>query len=749
MTIHSTLDPLLAELFTADELLRLLTRFFEGRGQPHLAHELPKLASQADLSHQAVGLLDRHGLLDSAFFQDLLAERQHRRQDIHKAALQVGRYAPPAWRPDTPRAPQDLPDRRRYTGIGGPRALPSRTLQATAVVQGQAIQWTLRATGRQGSADAEHTKTWADLDRVLKPAGGRARLVESLADPQVNGVAAGKEVGFALAQFLLGEPETRRVLMRALFDAEGVEPPNDAVRLRLHLMNPDLLALPWRLLAWGERWLVGDGWTVEYGANPPRGAQSLPNPFTILLLAPTHTDRNPQYGLGSQHLATALHHRLALAWGEAADRVIAHAGTWEGFRRELDQRQPSAVLVHADFDGARRELFVDGPAGAVPVPLSALVEAVEGKTRLLWLGLHGDGDLGTIPAGLTALPCAVWPGAALWPADSGDAMVRWVEAISTQGADPVLALHQIPPETPGLALLQAHGSAERWSITAIASSKREDAALLYLDRRGAKGGALAELSELVRHPLHRVLCLVAMGGPTDHVPRFHEQLSRYLGRAQRELGMIQEWKPIPPPEALTAAALERGLAFALRGTEGTNLKERLESYCRTRKGERKEVVVLWLNWGTVPHHAELGEASLATWITFAHAVLGPSCPDDLRIVHFLRRERPDTDAEAFEDLAAAARTLPARDYRSAAVHQEALVPIGLVPKGELTGFLTDATHAGCPHQLAPEVAAAVLKRTGGHFDKVVALLDQAEREDLWVALAQEAKSAESRRPRRL
>lgn len=73
------MEALLVELFDMDELRRWMHTYFP----QELIHELPgEAASCAVMTHEAVGLLRRHGLIDDSFFDSLVEARAQRRGEI-------------------------------------------------------------------------------------------------------------------------------------------------------------------------------------------------------------------------------------------------------------------------------------------------------------------------------------------------------------------------------------------------------------------------------------------------------------------------------------------------------------------------------------------------------------------------------------------------------------------------------------------------------------------------------------------
>lgn len=87
MTARALLRPLgdlLVDLFTVDELHRLVSAHY-----PRLADELNTKASLRDYVETLVGLLHRHGEIDSTLFDALTDERPHHAARIAKLAARV------------------------------------------------------------------------------------------------------------------------------------------------------------------------------------------------------------------------------------------------------------------------------------------------------------------------------------------------------------------------------------------------------------------------------------------------------------------------------------------------------------------------------------------------------------------------------------------------------------------------------------------------------------------------------------
>ena len=180
-------------------------------------------------------------------------------------------------------------------------------------------------------------------------------------------------------------------------------------------------------------------------------------------------------------------------------------------------------------------------------------------------------------------------------------------------------------------------------------------------------------------------------------------------------------------------ALRRDLEYELReqlqADEGEPVKQLLRRHAPRYDGKGRPI--LWLDWGVFGprsgQQASLNSSQLGEWLDFTSSFLRQHCPDDIRIVCSLAFELEKSKHQRLER----ALMNHHRQLDDRAFWLRILEPVGSVAEHELLDFLKD-DRTGCSVNRS-EMAERLIHETGGVFESLVALIEEAEQTS-WGAL---------------
>ena len=136
--------------------------------------------------------------------------------------------------------------------------------------------------------------------------------------------------------------------------------------------------------------------------------------------------------------------------------------------------------------------------------------------------------------------------------------------------------------------------------------------------------------------------------------------------------------------------------------------------------------------------AALDQEGLTAWLEFCAGPLCAACPPDLRLLSLLSLESPEERHRRIESLVNRLRAQPR--FRDRAFRLERLEPLDQVTASDLADFLHRKGNSSCPDDLIPVMPELIIADTGGHFERTVARIEEAERRS-WYALHDELKDS--------
>jgi hypothetical protein len=139
-----------------------------------------------------------------------------------------------------------------------------------------------------------------------------------------------------------------------------------------------------------------------------------------------------------------------------------------------------------------------------------------------------------------------------------------------------------------------------------------------------------------------------------------------------------------------------------------------------------------LDWGVRGDaRIPLAKEGVEAWLAFCAGTLCAQCPADLRLLSLLSLESPEKKHGRIEALVNGLRAEPR--FRDRAFRLELLAPLDRVSANDLADFLDRRGNSSCPDDLIPLMPELIVRNTGGHFERTLALIEQAERRS-WYAL---------------
>ena len=613
---------------------------------------------------------------------------------------------------------------------------PARAYELTVELtrDGDVLQIRYHLPGREPIASAE--MAWGEVAAEIESLhgvldGSDRSAVEGL----VSSAAAG--CGQVLFRTLFGPATRWGPILRQAFgrpaEAPRANPSFAPLRLRICTVEPLLIGLPWRLIAWNGRLLAEDGWVIA-STSVVEAASDVTTtaPSSVLILAPGS-------GPDSEHPA-ALIDLLADVWptGQEAGYVRI-VKTRAQLANALKGMRPHLLYVYArgELAGERPSLVLDGEGGEDLLELARLGEMFEAaghRPEVIYLNVAGSS---VTPSGIEAVPLVVWRRLSGWESDSTTRGVAWLRRWLGKGVDPVTALH---PESDGgpsveAATLVVHASYRTWKTATFRLPARQRIPRLRLDRDKQKALVRKHVAELARSDSRRVMALVAYAEPGNAIAALHEQLRDYLDLELIDLAEIN-WRHLEFPDARAEVRrdLEHELDLQLGADSNELLAHLLRRHAPTVVGTGKRAIV-WLDWGVfgAGHQPPLSARQLGDWLRFSSEYLGTRCPDDLRLVSYLAIE---TESAKHKRLARALQEERRQPWNRRQEFRLSVLPsLGQVPEDELLDFLEDPGNSSCDPAIQAEIAERVIADTGGDFEPTIALMEEAEKGSWYDLLA--------------
>lgn len=506
--------------------------------------------------------------------------------------------------------------------------------------------------------------------------------------------AAPQKVGARLRELLFGDEISWAPLLGTLFETNR-NPTFTYRKVDLTIVAKDreLAALPWRLLAFNDRFLTADGWTVRSVRQLDAGGavQTLPTGEVLLVVA------GEDGGFAER---MALFFREAWNIVEGDGRLILCRSARE-LRAALLGMQPYVMVM----SGQTQDLALVFPDGAVPC---RELESALGVKAVVW-NCRGLARYESE----AAAPFQLWPRFD----EPGPEWGRKVEAFFAswllEGLEPVRAFHLIVDDADrGTHRLLAEY--DSWQVSREFRPDADERDLL--DRINQKSRVLRECQQLGRPGgVRRVLALLAHAGPNDGLEKHDEQLLHMLETEAPQLAIKAARLPIPE----VRQDLRRDLEDLLMQLVDVRMNASQVLRALGPRGTGDKIPILWLSCGFV-EGANFSLDELKRWIAFVDEFLLPSCPADLRIVVYLGLLFERDSLEGADESLTEFETGIQLQRGSALV---VLPRLHDVPVKELVDFLRE--HTTCPEPA--RVARLIHDATGGRFEPTLEKIRQGKK----------------------
>ncbi|MDS4030520.1 MAG: hypothetical protein RKO66_10655 [Candidatus Contendobacter sp.] len=359
---------------------------------------------------------------------------------------------------------------------------------------------------------------------------------------------------------------------------------------------------------------------------------------------------------------------------------------------------------------------------------------------VVFLNVTGLTDSGLTPGQVlgNSVPLVIWRRASEWEADAASTVTKWLHRWlkeenkdQEENKDPVAVLQSVDQSSK----LVAHSRYRTWRTTVQHASSDEQLARLKLDRDEQKALVGKHLKELARSDSRRIMALVAYAAPGNLLDALPEQLQAYLDLEMADLAELN-WKRLRFPDLRDKLQqdLEHELKLQLRADAGESVGQLLRRHAPRVIGSGKRAM-LWLHWGTFGQgdnrQKSLTSKQLEEWLRLCSDFLSHNCPTDLRVVCSAAIETAEQNHPRL------AKTLQECGWqpwcRRPEFRLSVLPPLGKVEESHLYDFLVDG-QSHCDPGIQAEVARRLIGKTGGDFEPLVALIEEAEQGGSWYAL---------------
>jgi len=591
--------------------------------------------------------------------------------------------------------------------------------------------------------------------------GNQAELEQHL-----RGAALDK-AGAALFEAFFGDERVFGPVLRRAFQRtdESVRPDpiREALRVRICTRDQLILGLPFRAMMFDGHLLVDQGWTFEVSRDEqPSEQREFAPPGTMLVIAPDYE--------GMPAIATDAHVQAltrlieSIAPGHTSSPKFHVVQSFEEVQVALEGMRPDVIYFYGHGDSDGEELFLLLGEGACErVAMRDFARQIKRVApSVVFLNGCKTGQAGLQSGGhqlLPDVPLVISNATTAYSRAAGQLALQWMRTWLEDGRDPIEALHELGggKSTFGFEWLTPIVHAN-YSVFETREPVISPAALSYLppewlDREEQRSRVFGYVSDLARDSKRRVLALVGMGCPGNHLELLSKQI---IDRIEVDAGERLRIQPLSVsfpkervssfPEARANKDLGERLAAKLRlelRTDGP-IVHALRARAPRRTGGGMPIV--WLDWQVFSGEADranerqpyLDSRSLLAWLEFVRDHLGTLCPDDLRIVVMLSLELSSDKLgpvrEALEGWAAN----PEMGLRTPWFRFRTVSPLGDVKQDEILDYLE---HADCP--IAVELAGLLYRKTAGQYEKTVEYLRRGA--PTWYPLREELLGGKARK----
>ena len=522
--------------------------------------------------------------------------------------------------------------------------------------------------------------------------------------------------GQELRELIFGDEAGSEPILSQLFRHPPANFTWRPVDLRIVTNEPQLARLPWRLLAWHERWLTDDGWTMSLGRELDPGATVQIDSRREVLIAAAGDDAG---------LAEVLAAFLRERWKIPADDRLLVARSAKEVRWAFRGTNPQIVIATGNAHGAEL-VFADG------------------KVELEEFALLKGADLWVLAC--PGAPSAAWSGfgrVVLCPRREGrqelfgEHFLLFFQNLLVDSLDPVAALHQLQKSgdkrAPDLATWQLTADYRHW-VVQQEKEKASPTSRLLLDRINQKQFVAGLCWDLAKpESVNRILVVLAHAGPDASVRHHSEQLfSNLQQKFGRQIPVDKRDLYLTPRLGNLSKQLE--VALQDLGIPGCTIQQVLRSLRPVAEG--RERPILFLDCGTHESGADgFSTLEILEFFEFAHGALLASCPPELqlRILLYLGLELAEDALPAFTEELEKIRmdVSPRRGCRPLI-----LPALHTVPFDELREYLEAYTQCSD----VSRAARLIHRKAGGKFDATVELIDRGERG--WLSLLHQLENEE-------
>lgn len=600
---------------------------------------------------------------------------------------------------------------------------PAHTYQLTIHLARQGDSLQVRYY-RENGMELPYQRQWPGVSERLVPVA----LSPDVTPSQLT-EAVPERHGEQLFELLFGHETQWEGLFRSLFhqppDQPHPNPIRSPVQLRICTDDPQLLSLPWRLTSWHAYRLVNQGWTFSTTQQlQPTDSYTTTAPCNVLLVAPRSELHDATH---VQAIADVLRQVWPSRQEQGYLRIVQ---TRQELENALRGMRPHLIYVYAQGTVHR-----DHPSLLLENDEIRLTELADRLSEMppaaIYLNVAGLGDARPNPAQTlgAVTPLVIWRGLPLRLPESATLAVHWLRRWLQDLGDPVAALHEVTKgsDTPEAASILVHANYRTWRTHAYRQTSFDERLLhLKLDRDEQKALVDKHLRELVRSDTRRVMALVAYAEPGNRLTDLHEQLQYHLELEMADLAEINWYHlqfPTMRDHLMTDLIAE--LRLQLQADDNEPLPHLIRRHAPSVMGSGKRSMI-WLNWGcfgSETGQAPLTPTELRDWLRFASDTLASECPGDLRIVSYAALELTSKSHDRLREQLGKQRREPW--CRRPEFRLSDIPPLDDVSEDLLFEFLVDG-HSGCEPAIHDEMAQRLIEKTGGNFEAVSRLMQEAE-----------------------
>jgi hypothetical protein len=561
------------------------------------------------------------------------------------------------------------------------------------------------------------------------------------------------ELGHVLFYTLLGSSERWEPVIRQLFDEHGdvrPNPPRRSVRVRIWTSVDTLVDLPWRLTAWKGKFLVDSGWTFEVVSTAEHGPDiGFEAPCPLLVIAPTFAGMDD---IGTERHLDGLRQALPPPYVTTPNFRVVRSR--DEVRDAFRGMHPRVVYYygHAEIRGGQVCLLLgDGGGPADAINAFDLKQLMSGHfPQLAYINACKSGASGWHSVGYQLapdVPVIVANPTTSWSLHAGRAAISWLVSCLEHGHDPVIAAHAIDEQasTRGFewGMRTVHANYDVWRAQALITLGPITPVGLRLDRDVSRERVQSLVTALARDDDRRVGAIVSYAARGNRIDLSFEQIKDQLEDSASHVAQVS-WRKVtfPRERSELAAALRRELALSLGAAAGEPLQHALRR-CARGVDIPGAMPVLWLSWGPFGQHQEqsINFRELRTWIELA-SELAQICPPDIRVVAFMAIETETAPHPALEE---EVHALAIQHVLDEAFSCDLIPPLPDVTLLDIAKFLSDKNNTRCPPALVQELSRYLYRRSGGNYERTLALIERGESES-WYALLKDLRADEPARP---